>query len=151
MQIRFVKCRETAEMPSRATPYSAGYDLYAANETPIVIHPGEICRIPIGIAIEPERTDIGLMIFPRSGLATKYGITLANAVGLVDADYRGEIQTPLINHGTAPFTVSCGMRVAQLVAIPVLSQEWIPAETLNETERSTGGFGSTGIGDSASL
>jgi dUTP pyrophosphatase len=144
MQIQFQKCRETAVTPTQATPHSAGYDLCAANEQPIVIPVGEIRKIPIGIAVSPARTDIALLIFPRSGLSSKHGITLANAVGVVDADYRGEIQVPLINHGTAPFSVTTGMRIAQLVVTPVLPQEWIPTDTLDQTQRGTGGFGSSG-------
>ncbi len=144
MQIQFKKCRESATAPMQATPYSAGYDLCSASEDPIIIPAGEIRRIPIGIAAAPERTDVVMMIFPRSGLASKYGITMANAVGIVDADYRGEIQVPLINLGKEDFTVTCGMRVAQLVAVPILSQEWILTETLDETERGSGGFGSSG-------
>lgn len=145
MQIQFIKCRESATVPTQATPMSAGYDLYAANEDPIVIPRGEIRRIPIGIAAAPERTNIAMLVFPRSGLASKHGITLANAVGVIDADYRGEIQVPLINHGCEDFTVPCGMRIAQLVITPVLSQEWTPAESLDETQRGSGGFGSSGL------
>ena len=82
MQIRFKKCRASAVMPTQATPGSAGYDLYSANDSPIVIPVGEIRMIPIGIAAAPERTDVVLLLFPRSGLSTKYGITLANMVGI---------------------------------------------------------------------
>lgn len=145
MQILFQKCRDSAAIPMRATPYSAGYDLCSASEKPIVIQPGEIRRIPIGIAAAPERTDIAMLVFPRSGLASKYGITLANAVGVIDADYRGEIEVPLINLGKEDFTVTCGMRVAQLVVTPFLTQEWMITDTLDETERGTGGFGSSGL------
>ncbi|MBQ8514593.1 MAG: dUTP diphosphatase [Ruminococcus sp.] len=145
MQIHFIKCRESAAVPTQATPMSAGHDLYAANEEPIVIPRGEIRRIPIGIAAAPERKDVVMLIFPRSGLAAKNGIALANAVGVIDPDYRGEIQVPLINHGNEDFTVSCGMRIAQLIVMPVLSQEWTPAESLDETQRGSGGFGSSGL------
>ncbi|MGN0592139.1 MAG: dUTP diphosphatase [Ruminococcus sp.] len=144
MQIRFKKCRASAVMPTQATPGSAGYDLYSANDSPIVIPVGEIRMIPIGIAAAPERSDVVLLLFPRSGLSTKYGITLANVVGVIDSDYRGEIQVSLINHGKEAFTVTGGMRIAQLLAMPVFHQEWILTDTLDETKRGSGGFGSSG-------
>lgn len=145
MKIFFKKLRENASVPVRATEYSAGYDLCSASSGDIVIPAGEIRMIPIGLAASPERNDIALLVFPRSGLASKYGITLANSVGVIDADYRGEIMVPLINHGKEKFTVTEGMRIAQLVITPVLSQEWTEAECLDETDRSSGGFGSSGI------
>ncbi len=145
MKIEFIKLKETASVPVKATPMSAGYDLCAANEEAICIPAGEIRMIPIGIAAAPERSDIALLVFPRSGLGARSGITLANSVGVIDADYRGEIMVPLINHGHESFTVETGMRIAQLVAVPVLSQEWQAADTLDSTERGTGGFGSSGI------
>lgn len=145
MKILFKKLRENAVIPVRATEHSAGYDLCSAADEPIVIPVGEIRMIPIGIAAAPERTDTALFVFPRSGLAAKHGITLANSVGVVDADYRGEIMVPLINHGKDDFTVTTGMRIAQLIVMPVLSQEWIASESLDETTRGEGGFGSSGI------
>lgn len=145
MKIEFIKLRETASVPVKATPMSAGYDLCAANEEAICIPSGGIRMIPIGIAAAPERSDIALFVFPRSGLGAKYGITLANSVGVVDSDYRGEIMVPLINHGQDAFTVETGMRIAQLIAMPVLSQEWQETDSLDSTDRGTGGFGSSGI------
>lgn len=145
MKIFFKKLRENASVPKKATQYSAGYDLCSASAEDIVIPAGEIRMIPIGIAAEPERNDIGLFVFPRSGLASKFGITLANSVGVIDADYRGEIMVPLINHGKDEFTVTEGMRIAQLVVMPVLSQEWTEAQYLDETDRSGSGFGSSGV------
>lgn len=145
MKILFKKLRENASVPRRATQCSAGYDLCSASAEDIVIPVGEIRMIPIGIAASPEREDIAMFVFPRSGLAAKYGITLANSVGVIDADYRGEIMVPLINHGKEEFTVTEGMRIAQLIVMPVLSQEWTESECLDETDRSTGGFGSSGM------
>lgn len=145
MKIFFKKLRESAVIPVRATKYSSGYDLCSASPSPIIIPTSEIKMIPIGIAAAPERTDIGLFVFPRSGLASKYGITLANSVGVIDADYRGEIMVPLINHGKENFTVTTGMRIAQLIVIPVLSQEWTETDILDNTERGNSGFGSSGI------
>lgn len=145
MKILFKKLRENACAPTRATQHSAGYDLCSASAEPVIIPVGEIRMIPIGIAASPERNDIALLVFPRSGLAAKHGITLANSVGVIDADYRGEIMVPLINHGKEDFTVTEGMRIAQLVVTPVLSQEWTEAERLDETQRSSSGFGSSGV------
>ncbi len=144
MKILFKKCRNTAVMPLRATPSSAGWDIYSANENAVIIPTGEIRLIPTGIAVSPERRDIGLFIFPRSGLSAKFGITLTNSIGVIDPDYRGEIMLSLINHGKEDFTVEPNMRLAQLIAFPVLTQEWVETDTLDDTERSTGGFGSSG-------
>lgn len=145
MKLFIKRLRPTAQLPKRATKDSAGYDLYALPEQPVVIAPGQICKIPTGIAVAPSRKDVALCIFPRSGLSTKYGITLANSVGLVDSDYRGELIVPLINHGTEAFTVEPGMRIAQLVIFPILTPELRETDTLDETERGTGGFGASGI------
>lgn len=144
MKILFKKLRENAVVPKKATEYSAGYDLCCAANEPIVILPGEIKMVPIGIAAAPERSDIALFVFPRSGLSAKHGVTLANSVGVLDSDYRGEIMVPLINHGKESFTVTTGMRIAQIIAMPVLSQEWICTEHLDKTSRGDGGFGSSG-------
>ncbi len=144
MIMKFKRLSANAKVPVRATSMSAGYDLCAANEETIHIQPGEICMIPTGLAIAPERNDIALLIFPRSGIASKTGVTLANSVGVVDADYRGEIKVALINHGCETFSVKTGMRIAQVLAVPVLSQEWTETDTLDETQRGEGGFGSSG-------
>lgn len=145
MQIQIQKLHADAICPTKATPDSAGYDLHAALEEPITIPVGEIRRIPTGIAMAPDRSDVALLVFPRSGLAAKHGITLANSVGVVDADYRGEIQVPLINHGTEPFVVSHGMRIAQLLVVPVLYPTWTEVSALDATQRGDSGFGSSGI------
>ncbi len=144
MKILFKKCRNNAVMPLRATPASAGYDIYSANEAAVVIPAGEIRLIPTGLAVSAERTDIGLFIFPRSGFSAKYGVTLTNSVGVIDSDYRGEIMLSLINHGKEDFTVEPNMRIAQLVVLPVFTQEWIETDSLDDTDRGTGGFGSSG-------
>ena len=120
MYISVQKLRPHAQIPKRATAQSAGYDLYALPEEPLTIQPQEICKVPTGIAVAPSRPDVVLCIFPRSGLSTKHGITLINSVGLVDSDYRGELLIPLINHGSEPFTVEAGMRIAQLVVLSLI-------------------------------
>lgn len=135
--------RDGAVLPKRATPESAGLDLSAHLDRPAVVGPGQIVKIPTGIAIGLEATAVGL-IYPRSGLASKYGISLANCVGVIDSDYRGEILVPVINHSTEAFTIQNGDRIAQLVISPVYLPEIEEAEELDETERGAGGFGSTG-------
>ena len=113
----------------------------------MVLQPGEIRKIPTGIAAAPSRKDVMLCIFPRSGLASKFGISLANAVGVVDSDYRGELLVPLINLGQEDFTVQNGMRIAQLVVVPVLFPTCQEVESLDETERGSNGFGASGISE----
>ena len=135
--------REGAIIPKRATEESAGLDLSALLENPITINPHEIAKIPTGIAIELEKGFAGL-IYPRSGLATKHGISLANCVGVIDSDYRGEILVAIINHSDKPFTINSGERIAQLVVSPVILPEIEITDNLNSTERGAGGFGSTG-------
>ena len=122
MQLQIQRLRPYATIPTQATAGSAGYDLYAALEAPVSIPVGEIVRIPTGIAAAPDRKDVALFIMARSGLASKHGINLANGVGLVDSDYRGELLVPLMNLGKEPFSVEPGMRIAQLVvcALPDL-------------------------------
>ncbi len=145
MTLQFQKLRQDAVLPKRATPQSAGVDLCACLEKPVEIPSGSTVMIPTGLAVQPSREDVALLIYPRSGLASKYGITLANAVGVVDSDYRGEIKIPLHNLGTEPFTVENGMRVAQLVVTPVLFPEIQQVDELDETQRGSGGFGSSGL------
>ncbi|MBO4523939.1 dUTP diphosphatase [Ruminococcus sp.] len=145
MKLIFKKLDPRAVIPSRATPGSAGLDLCACLEAPVVLAPGEIKMIPIGITAEPDSDDIALLIYPRSGLSAKYGVSLANCVGVVDSDYRGAWFVPLINHGKEPFTVEHGMRVAQMIPTRILMPEIEISDELSETERGNGGFGSSGI------
>jgi len=145
MKLFIKRLREGAKLPVQATPDSAGYDLYACLETPVTLKSGEIFRVPTGISVAPDRRDVALCIFPRSGLSAKYGITLANSVGLIDSDYRGELQVALIHLGSEPFTVEDGMRIAQLVTIPILFPELEETDTLTETQRGSSGFGNSGI------
>ncbi len=135
----------SAKIPNYATEFSAGADLCSASEEIITIPPHEIRMIPTGIAIEPEDgANIAVMIYPRSGLASKFGVTLANGVGVIDSDYRGEIKIPLINHGAEPYEIHSGERVAQAVFTPILRANFIETDELSSTERGVGGFGSTG-------
>jgi dUTP pyrophosphatase len=130
-------------VPRYMTDKSSGMDLYAAVDEEVILNPGQRRLISTGIAVSiPEGFEA--QVRPRSGLALRDGITLANAPGTIDADYRGEIGVILINHGEKPFPVKRGDRVAQLVVVPVARAELEWAEDLDETPRSGGGFGHTG-------
>lgn len=144
MILKIKKLCDKAVVPQRATSGSAGLDLSACIDNDIIINKGEIKLIPTGLSAAPDSENAALMIYPRSGLATKHGISLANCVGVVDSDYRGEIKVALINHGNEPFTVTNGMRIAQMVVTPVILPEIVETDILDETERNSGGFGSTG-------
>lgn len=149
MKLFFKKLSDSAVLPTRGTGQSAGLDLSACIEEPIVIHPHEIGLIPTGLSASLELDDMDqsamLMLCARSGLAAKHGIGLANGVGIIDLDYRGEIKAPLVNQSETPFTVESGMRIAQLIAVPVWLPEVVEADILTETDRGVGGFGSTGV------
>ena len=145
MLLTLKRLREGAKLPSRATESSAGMDLSASLTEPVVIPPHEIRLIPTGFAAAPARSDVMLMLCARSGLAAKQGIGMANGVGIVDADYRGEICVPLINQSDVPFTVTDGLRIAQMIVVPVIMPEITESDILPETDRGSGGFGSTGV------
>lgn len=132
------------DLPAYATAQSAGLDLLAAVAAPVTLAPGARQLIPTGLAIAlPEGFEV--QIRPRSGLALKHGVTVLNSPGTIDADYRGEIGVVLINLGAEPFVVERGMRVAQMVLARYARISWQPAETLPESARGAGGFGSTGV------
>jgi len=136
---------ELATIPTKGTVWSAGHDLYAAvPEKEIVIQPHTTEVIGTGIAMEIPVTLFGA-IFPRSGLATKQGLRLANAVAVIDADYRGEIKIPMYNDSNEARVIKQGDRIAQIVLLPYLNTEFTVADELSETARGIGGFGSTGI------
>ncbi|MCD7890909.1 MAG: dUTP diphosphatase [Ruminococcus sp.] len=145
MKLIFKKLKENAVIPSRATPQSAGLDICACIDEPVTLEAGEIKMIPTGIVSAVDESDVALLIYPRSGLSSKFGVTLANCVGVVDSDYRGEWFIPLINNGTKPFTVENGMRIAQLIPTRIIIPEIEVSESLTETDRGCGGFGSTRI------
>ena len=136
---------EGLPLPAYQTADAAGLDLLAAvpAETPLVLAPGEYAMVPTGLTIAlPPGYEA--QVRPRSGLAAKHGVTVLNSPGTVDADYRGEINVLLINHGEAPFSIRRGERIAQLVIAPVVQAQLVPAGALSSTERGSGGFGSTG-------
>jgi dUTP pyrophosphatase len=136
---------EGLDLPAYQTAHAAGLDLLAAvpDQAPLVLAPGRHAMVPTGLAIAlPPGYEA--QVRPRSGLAAKHGVTVLNAPGTVDADYRGEINVLLINHGAAPFTIRRGERIAQMVIAPVARAELMVATALPETARGAGGFGSTG-------
>lgn len=136
---------DTVNKPFYATQGSAGMDLSACLTNPVTIKKGEIKMIPTGIAISLPSNEYVAYIYARSGLACKKGICLANSVGVVDSDYRGEIKCALINLGQEDFTVNHGDRIAQLVIAPVVIAEIKECDSLDDTKRGDGGFGSTGV------
>ena len=129
--------------PAYATPLSAGVDLKANLEAPMVLHPLERALIPTGLFIALP-AGYEAQVRPRSGLAIKHGITVLNTPGTVDADYRGELKCILVNLSNEPFTIEPGERIAQMVIARHEQVEWEPVDALDETERGAGGFGSTG-------
>ena len=143
MLLKIMKITGTAKVPTRGSADAAGYDLYADNEEPITIEPGEIKPITTGIAMEIPKGYFGA-VYARSGLATKQGLRPPNCVGVIDSDYRGNIGVGLINDTDVPQTVQPHERVAQIVIQPCLDVEFELVEELSKTERGTGGFGSTG-------
>lgn len=142
-QVKIKKLKENAILPTYGTPYSAGADLYACMDEPVTIAPGETVLIKTGLAMAIPAGYAGL-IYARSGLATKKGLAPANKVGVVDADYRGEVMVPLHNHSRVAVTVEHGERIAQMVITPFLTAEFLEAEELDDTLRGENGFGSTG-------
>lgn len=131
-------------LPKYQTALSAGMDLHANLDDSIVLTPGERALVPTGLFIElPEGYEA--QVRPRSGLALKHGITVLNSPGTIDADYRGEIKVLLINHGQEPFNIQHGERIAQMVIAQHANVEWIKTQSLNDTARGAGGYGSTGL------
>jgi dUTP pyrophosphatase len=147
LTVRIMRLPHGADLPlpSYQSPGAAGLDLFAAvpADAPMAIEPGRYAAVPTGVALAlPPGTEA--QVRPRSGLARQHGVTVLNAPGTVDADYRGEIQVLLINHGEAPFTVTRGLRMAQLVVAQVARIEVQEVAELDRTPRGSGGFGSTG-------
>ena len=143
VKIKRLSTAEGLALPARMTALAAGFDLAAAIRSPVVMPPGAIQLIPCGFAMAlPPGYEA--QVRPRSGMASRYGITLVNSPGTVDADYRGEVTVPLVNLGGAPFVVERGMRVAQMVVVPVPPVRLVEVDELDETSRGAGGFGHTG-------
>ena len=141
--IRVKKLNENASLPTDGSDEAAGADLYACLDAPVTIAPGESAFITTGLAMEIPRGYAGL-IYARSGLACKRGLAPANKVGVVDSDYRGDVGVILINHGSEPFVVEQGDRIAQLVINEIIQGVFVEVNVLTETDRGVGGFGHTG-------
>jgi|SRR5690625_138811 len=144
LPVRIRRLRDDIALPQYASDGAAGVDLRAALDEPVTIQPKQRYMVPTGLAIALPSRDWGAFLFPRSGLA-RSGLTLANSVGVIDADYRGEILCAMVNLGEERITVQPGDRIAQLVFLPVGVAQFIEVETLDETTRGSGGFGSTGV------
>lgn len=132
-----------AKLPAYGSADAAGADLYALTDGPVEIAPGESAKLRTGLAVAIPQGYVGL-VFARSGLACKGGLAPANKVGVIDADYRGELMVFLHNHGSQTQVVEDGDRIAQLMIVPYLTAQFAPADELEDTERGAGGFGSTG-------
>jgi dUTP pyrophosphatase len=143
IQVKRLPGSEGLPLPVKMTPHAAGFDLAAAVWEPVMLQPGDIRLIPCGFAMSMPH-GYEAQIRPRSGLATRHGITMVNTPGTIDSDYRGEVQVPLINLGKVAFTVERGMRIAQMVIAALPMIEIVEAEELESTDRGAGGFGHTG-------
>ena len=142
--VRYVKLDPRATEPVYGSAAAAGADLYAVMDEPLTLAAGETALVHTGIAVEIPQGFVGL-VCARSGLATKRGLAPANKVGVIDADYRGEIMVSLHNHGKSHQTIHHGERIAQLVLTPYLTAHFTQTDSLTDTERGVGGFGSTGL------
>ena len=131
-------------LPQYATEGSAGIDLRACLEAPLVIKPGETHLIPTGMAIHIADTSLAAVLLPRSGLGHKHGIVLGNLVGLIDSDYQGQLLVSCWNRGQEPFTIAVGERIAQMIIVPVVRADFEVVEEFDETQRGAGGFGHSG-------
>jgi dUTP pyrophosphatase len=146
IDVRVLDPRMAGQMPTYATPGSAGLDLRACLDAPLVLAPGEAQLISTGLAIHIADPGFAAMILPRSGLGHKHGIVLGNLVGLIDADYQGPLMVSCWNRGAQAFTVQPFERIAQLVIVPVVQAEFHVVDAFDASARGSGGFGSTGRG-----
>lgn len=146
VKVKIKRLSDTAKIPKYATDGSAGMDLMSGADHPITIPAGKIEKIPTGIAVECEDENIAMLIFARSGLSSKHGIALANGVGVVDPDYRGEILVSVINNSDTDYTVMPSERIAQMIFTPFCRAQLVETDELGATDRGEGGFGSTGYG-----
>lgn len=142
--VRCKKLDPRAKLPAYATPGAAAADLCALLDEPLTIAPGQRTLVPTGLAIELPGAGFVALVYARSGLSIKHGLCMANGVGVIDSDYRGELRVPMVNLGAENYTIQPGERVAQLCIAPVYTAAFAPAEELGDTARGAGGFGSTG-------
>ena len=148
LQVRILDARigETYPLPHYATPGSAGLDLRACLDAPLVLEPGQTQLIPTGIAVHLGDPGLAAVLLPRSGLGHKHGIVLGNLVGLIDSDYQGQVMVSCWNRGQTAFTIEPGERIAQMVVVPVVQVEFEVVEAFSTSDRGAGGFGSSGRG-----
>jgi dUTP pyrophosphatase len=148
LQVRILDPRigRDIALPTRATPGSAGLDLRACLDAPVVLEPGQTRLVPTGIAIHLDDPGLAAVLLPRSGLGHKHGIVLGNLVGLIDSDYQGQVMVSVWNRGSHPFTITPGERIAQMIVVPVVQVELEVVAQFEESARGAGGFGSTGRG-----
>lgn len=144
LEVKILDGRLRDQLPAYATAGSAGLDLRACIQTPLLLQPGQTELIPSGIAIHLADAGMAAMVLPRSGMGHKHGIVLGNLVGLIDSDYQGQIMVSLWNRSSQPFTLNPMERIAQLVVLPVVQVGLEIVNTFTESERGAGGFGSTG-------
>ncbi len=144
IDLKVLDPRMAEQLPAYATPGSAGLDLRACLDAPLVLAPGQAQLIPTGIAIHIGDPGLAAMILPRSGLGHKHGIVLGNLVGLIDSDYQGPLMVSCWNRGTAEFTIQPMERIAQLVIVPVVQAAFRRVDEFGASDRGEGGFGSTG-------
>ena len=144
IDVRVLDERVATHLPAYATPGSAGLDLRACIDAPIVLEPGQAALIPTGLAIHIGDPGLAAMLLPRSGLGHKHGIVLGNLVGLIDSDYQGPLMVSCWNRGVAVYTVQPLERIAQMVIVPVVQARFRRVETFDQSARGAGGFGSTG-------
>ena len=144
IDVKVLDARMAAELPAYATPGSAGLDLRACLDAPLVLEPGQTQLIPTGLAIHIGDAGLAAMILPRSGLGHKHGIVLGNLVGLIDSDYQGPLMVSCWNRGAHAFTIQPLERIAQLVVVPVVQAAFRRVQAFDASDRGSGGFGSTG-------
>ena len=144
IDVKLLDARMAEQLPAYGTPGSAGLDLRACIDAPLVLEPGLTALIPTGLAIHIADPGLAAMILPRSGLGHKHGIVLGNLVGLIDSDYQGPLMVSCWNRGAAAFTVMPLDRIAQLVIVPVVQAQFRVVEEFGASDRGAGGFGSTG-------
>ena len=142
--VRLLDARLRDQLPAYASPGSAGMDLRACIDAPLVLQPGQAELIPTGLAMHIADPGLCAMLLPRSGLGHRHGVVLGNLVGLIDSDYQGPLMVSCWNRGTQPYTVQPMERIAQMIIVPVVQASWQVVDDFAATERGSGGFGSTG-------
>jgi len=146
VDIKVLDPRMAAHLPAYATPGSAGLDLRACLDEPLLLQPGQTAMVPTGLSVHLADPGLAALLLPRSGLGHKHGIVLGNLVGLIDSDYQGPLMVSCWNRGQAPFTIEPMERIAQMVIVPVLQASFRRVESFDTSGRGSAGFGSTGRG-----